>query len=454
MPKVFLIFKDESGEEKRVEVDRSPFTVGRHSGCELPIADARLSREHLRIEWKTDKYVVSDLGSTNGTTLNGEDLIDPVGLRNEDKLDLGGGIEIIVAAEEIEGAEADKPAAPEPPAPDDDAAPSADAAVPASAAVSGGSAPAPAAASAGGSGGIPTAFFIIAPLLGIFVLAIAIGAIVLLGGDDRRQAGSNGDNYGTSDDGNDNVEPGNKTDEDDTPKPVKSATPVSSGTPSTAGPFADPLPGPGGGTDLPAVPQDTSETAKVERNGAAFLRQAAINDQRAFLTSEQAAAVSAAVKRMGKSSAIADNIGSARKNASAIKSLAASKNLKPQFLAAAAITKLGANRGDVLQAAQSIVDVYDKLAIQISNENSDDILLMVAAYEQGVAGEFLKMRNMLQQLATKSNVGPRELRSIWYLEKSGNLAAGDYQRALNFLAAGTIAQNPKEFGVNAEALKL
>lgn len=450
MPKLWLVFKDDKGEEKRVEVDRTPFTVGRHSECSLSIPDGRLSREHLLIEWQTDRFVVSDPGSSNGTTLNDEKLTDPVGLRNDDKLNLGGGIEMNVIAEGFEGAEPDKPAEPEPPALEDPAVPSADIALPGSAAVS---APAPAAAVSGG--GIPTAFFLIAPLLGIFVLAAVIGAIVLLGGGEQRQIASNGDNYGTTDHGgdDDNTEKGNN-DDDDTPKPIRSSTPVSSGTPSPNGPFADPSPGSGGGgIDVPPV-QDTSETAKVERNGAAFLRQAALNDQKAFLTSEQAAAVSTAVKKMGRSPAIADNINSARKNAAAIRSLAASKNLKPQFLAAAAITKLGGSRGDVLQAAQSIVDVYDKLAIQISNENSDDILLMVAAYEQGVAGEFLKMRNMLQQLATKTNVGPRELRSIWFLQKSGNLAQGDYERALNFLAAGTISQNPKEFGVNAEALKL
>ncbi len=32
--------------------------------------------------------------------------------------------------------------------------------------------------------------------------------------------------------------------------------------------------------------------------------------------------------------------------------------------------------------------------------------------------------------------------------------AAEFDRALSFLAIGTIAQNPKDFGVNAEALKL
>jgi hypothetical protein len=98
---------------------------------------------------------------------------------------------------------------------------------------------------------------------------------------------------------------------------------------------------------------------------------------------------------------LADNITSARKNAAQIRSIATAKRLKPQFLAVAAISSLGSARGDVVQAAQRLADVYDKLSTQIGNELADDSLLMVAAYDQGAAGDYLKMRNMLQDLSNK-----------------------------------------------------
>jgi hypothetical protein len=151
---------------------------------------------------------------------------------------------------------------------------------------------------------------------------------------------------------------------------------------------------------------------------------------------------------------LAENINAARKSAAQIKSLAASKNLKPQFLAVAAITKLGNTRGDIVKTAESIADVYDKLAVQIGNEFGEDTLLMVAAYDQGAAGDTMKMRNMLQDLAAKSPEGARTIRTIWFLEKNGKITQGEFERALNFLAIGTITQNPKDFGVNAEALIL
>jgi hypothetical protein len=62
------------------------------------------------------------------------------------------------------------------------------------------------------------------------------------------------------------------------------------------------------------------------------------------------------------------------------------------------------------------------------------------------------MRNMLQDLATKMPDLARDIRTIWYLKKQGKISDGEYDMAVRFLAVGTIAQNPKDFGVNAEPL--
>ena len=118
------------------------------------------------------------------------------------------------------------------------------------------------------------------------------------------------------------------------------------------------------------------------------------------------------------------------------------------------MAKLGNSRGDVLQAANSVADVLDKLGTQVGNESSDDALLMIAAFDQGSAGDFMKMRNMLQDLANKFPESARSIRSIWFLEKNGKITPAEFDSALTFLAIGTITQNPKDFGVNAEALSL
>jgi len=184
------------------------------------------------------------------------------------------------------------------------------------------------------------------------------------------------------------------------------------------------------------------------------LRRIAQNDPHAFLTGEQAQRITPKVKQLSGSSALADNLNSARKNASQIKSLAQSKNIKPQFLAIAAVAKLGSSRGDVLQTAQGMADVLDKLSVQLGNEFGEDALLIIAAYGQGSSGDFMRMRNMLQDLANKFPESSRAIRTIWFLQKNGKITQAEFENALNFLAIGAISQNPKDFGVNAEALAL
>ncbi len=429
---LWLKFKDENGDKQRVAVDGEVFTVGRHSSNDLTITDSRLSREHIRIEKINGVFIVSDSGSSNGTSINGAKLSGETNLKDGDLLDLGGGLQITA---EIEAA-VEEPSY-TPPEADVDLPGQSQASPPVYAPV----------ASARPSGdGIPTSFFILAPALGIIVLVI-VGGVMFLFFRDTGPVADDNDNEIVYSDGDDDT-----VDDDDTPKPLlKSPTPSTGGTPSNAGTTAIPLTGPGG-TETP--PPNLSETAKIEQNGAAFLRRVAQNEPKAFLTGDQAQKVNAKVKQIGKSSALADNINAARKNAVQIKSLAVSKNLTPQFLAVAAITKLGSGRGDIMQAATSVADVYDKLATQIGSELGDDALLMVAAFDQGAAGDTMKMRNMLQDLANKSTEGVRTIRSIWFLQKNGKITQGEFDRALNFLAIGTITQNPKEFGVNAEALTL
>ena len=56
--------------------------------CGLSLNDAQASKEHCRIEWTDDGYVVSDLSSTLGTIVNGEKSSRAV-LRNMDRLGIG-----------------------------------------------------------------------------------------------------------------------------------------------------------------------------------------------------------------------------------------------------------------------------------------------------------------------------------------------------------------------------
>ncbi|MCA9269685.1 MAG: FHA domain-containing protein [Planctomycetales bacterium] len=52
----------------------TPVTVGREEGNDIQLNDERVSRYHLKIQEDHDKLVLTDLQSTNGTKVNGEEI--------------------------------------------------------------------------------------------------------------------------------------------------------------------------------------------------------------------------------------------------------------------------------------------------------------------------------------------------------------------------------------------
>jgi small-conductance mechanosensitive channel len=66
-----------------------PVTVGRAPGCTLVLREPQASKEHLRIEWRNGRHVVTDLNSQNGTFVNGQPLLEPQLLRHLDHVTVG-----------------------------------------------------------------------------------------------------------------------------------------------------------------------------------------------------------------------------------------------------------------------------------------------------------------------------------------------------------------------------
>src|SRR5262245_13655245 len=64
-------------------------TIGRDSTNGVAINDAEVSRKHARLMFQGGKYVLEDLGSTNGTFVNGQRLAGPVVLKAGDVVSLG-----------------------------------------------------------------------------------------------------------------------------------------------------------------------------------------------------------------------------------------------------------------------------------------------------------------------------------------------------------------------------
>jgi len=64
-------------------------TIGRDSNNGVVINDSEISRKHARLTFQGGKYVLDDLGSTNGTFVNGQRLVGPVVLKSGDVVSLG-----------------------------------------------------------------------------------------------------------------------------------------------------------------------------------------------------------------------------------------------------------------------------------------------------------------------------------------------------------------------------
>jgi hypothetical protein len=70
-------------------LNRDVTTLGRADGNDIVLPDVYASREHAEVRWDGMSYVLHDLGSKNGTFLNGNRIVEPTLLSNGDRVFLG-----------------------------------------------------------------------------------------------------------------------------------------------------------------------------------------------------------------------------------------------------------------------------------------------------------------------------------------------------------------------------
>ncbi|MBN1530428.1 MAG: FHA domain-containing protein [Thermoleophilaceae bacterium] len=70
--------------------DRDRFFVGRGPGCDCLLPDDTVSRRHALLLRRRGAWTVEDLGSLNGTLLNGWPVVIPTEVRAGDVLTFGG----------------------------------------------------------------------------------------------------------------------------------------------------------------------------------------------------------------------------------------------------------------------------------------------------------------------------------------------------------------------------
>ena len=66
-----------------------PFVAGREAGCDILIENIGISRQHCRLLWEDGRFKVEDMGSSNGTILNGEKIPAAAEVKDGDEIKIG-----------------------------------------------------------------------------------------------------------------------------------------------------------------------------------------------------------------------------------------------------------------------------------------------------------------------------------------------------------------------------
>ena len=78
----------EDGAERTVALSSDSVTIGRLAECDVVVADKGASRKHAQLKQRNGTWTITDLGSTNGTRLNGQ-TIQSRELSDGDKITIG-----------------------------------------------------------------------------------------------------------------------------------------------------------------------------------------------------------------------------------------------------------------------------------------------------------------------------------------------------------------------------
>ena len=71
---------------RRYKLADGEYVIGRRSDCQIFVPDMRVSRQHARLWKEGDGWTLEDLGSNNGTFVNGVKVQQGTVLRHDDEI--------------------------------------------------------------------------------------------------------------------------------------------------------------------------------------------------------------------------------------------------------------------------------------------------------------------------------------------------------------------------------
>jgi len=84
-----LVISDDEGKTTLIPLLRDEITIGRKEGNTIRLTERNISRRHARIARSGEKFLLLDLGSYNGTLMNGERISSEVEIQASDKIMIG-----------------------------------------------------------------------------------------------------------------------------------------------------------------------------------------------------------------------------------------------------------------------------------------------------------------------------------------------------------------------------
>jgi pSer/pThr/pTyr-binding forkhead associated (FHA) protein len=87
--RIWLLDPSGSQVEQALELEAASTHLGRSRECAVYLPSNTVSRHHAQIRREEERYLLKDLGSTNGTLLNGEPVVGEEVLKDLDEIGIG-----------------------------------------------------------------------------------------------------------------------------------------------------------------------------------------------------------------------------------------------------------------------------------------------------------------------------------------------------------------------------
>ena len=392
---VILILTDEHGRCRKVPIRSGRFTIGRGADNDLVIDDAGLSRRHVVIESYQGIVQISDCGSANGTLVNGIPISASAVIADGDVVSMGSLPGMRVEVTRQDGAADERQTAP----------------------------PLDQTLERSATHWIDGMNWLSPPVIAsaaIVMILITAGILLLL----LRSDGSLRSTGLADPAGQVNAQPYDRVE-------------------SSAGPSRDQNKNVGN--------CGTASAERVENGAVEVMVRSTSDRQRYEFPPAALADIERSIERYCKSGNVPIALRSVARQKSEIRADVARRGqgIEPYLVTYAVLAQTddGQKVTDYATAARQMLP--DLVAVRIHfGTDADSTLIVLAAYTMGPGTK--KSHPLLAVIRRIVESNPSAKRNIWYLHQRNGISTEAYQFVIRFLALGIIAQNPREFGIEAE----